>query len=69
MSEFFNFDAFVSDCLIIGVDFSSREDDIIVVTRRVEDKTYVLNMFKNEEAKELYNKLIGVKNEQINKME
>ena len=61
MNEFFNFDAFVSDCLIIGVDFSPREDDIIVVTRRVEDKTYVLNMFKNEEARELYNKLIGVK--------
>lgn len=61
MSEFFNYDAFVNDCLVIGVDFSPREDDVIVVTRRVEDKTYVLNMFRNEEARELYNKLIGIK--------
>ena len=51
MSDFFNYDAFVND--------------VIVVTRRVEDETYVLNMFKNEEARELYNKLIGENNERI----
>lgn len=59
MSEFFNFDSFVNDCLVIGVDFSPNEDDVLVVTRRVENDTYVFNQFRNEEARELYNKLIG----------
>ena len=61
MSEFFNFDAFVNDCLTIGVDFSPHDEDTLVVMRRVEDDIYVLNQFRNEEARELYNKLIGVK--------
>lgn len=59
MSKFFDCEAFVSDCLVIGVDFSPNEDDVLVVTRRVENDTYVLNQFRNEEARELYNKLIG----------
>ena len=59
MSKFFDCDAFVSDCLMIGVDFSPNEEDSLVVMRRVENDTYVLNQFRNEEARELYNKLIG----------
>ena len=59
MSKFFDCETFVSDCLVIGVDFSPNEDDVLVVMRRVENDTYVLNQFRNEEARELYNKLIG----------
>ena len=57
--KFFNFDAFVSDCLMIGVDFSPNEEDSLIVMRRVENDIYVINQFRNEEARELYNKLIG----------
>ena len=49
----------LEDCLIIGVDFSPSDEDCLVVTRRQGDKTYVLNEFRNEEAVDLYNKLIG----------
>lgn len=51
----------ISDCLTIGIDFSPNDEDILVVMRREGDRTYVLNQFRNDEAKELYNKLIGVK--------
>ena len=75
MNEFFNFDAleraytyyssmkaeekYISDFLTIGVDFSPTDDGTLVVMRREGDRTYVLNQFRNDEAKELYNKLIG----------
>ena len=52
---------YISDYLMIGVDFSTHDEGALVVMRRVEDDTYVLNQFRNEEARELYNKLIGVK--------
>lgn len=53
----------VSDTLLIGVDFSPNDEGALVVMRRVEDDIYVLNQLRNEEARELYDKLIGVKNE------
>ena len=61
MNDFFDDTAFVSDCLMIGVDFSPNDEGALVVMRRVEDDTYILNQFRNEEARELYNKLIGIK--------
>ena len=51
----------VEDYLMIGVDFSPNNEGALVVMRRMEDDIYVLNQFRNEEARELYNKLIGVK--------
>lgn len=53
----------VEDCLIIGVDFSPNDTDMMMVMRRKGDETHIINLLKDEEAKEVYNKLIGVKNE------
>ena len=49
----------VSDALSIGVDFSPNERDVLVVMRKTGDEIYVVNMLKDEEAVEIYNKLIG----------
>lgn len=51
----------VEDCLIIGVDFSQNDTDMMMVMRRNGDETYIINLLKDEEAREIYNKLIGVK--------
>ena len=48
----------ISECLYIGVDFSSTDEDCLVVMRKDGDETYVVNQFRNDEALELYNKLI-----------
>lgn len=50
---------YTSDCLNIAVDFTPFDDNILVIMRRYGDKTYAVNQFRNEEAVELYNKLIG----------
>jgi hypothetical protein len=53
----------ISDCLTIGVDFEpDLKNGCLVVMRQNDDEIYVLNQFRNEEALELYNKLIGVRN-------
>ena len=52
----------VEDYLVISVDFSPNDDDILTVSKIKHNEIYVLNQFRNEEARELYNKLIGVKN-------
>lgn len=48
-----------SDCLIIGVDISPKEVSYIAVMRRVGNDTFVINRFVDDEAIELYNKLVG----------
>lgn len=54
----------MNDCLIVGVDFSTNDDtDMLIIMRRKGEKAYVVNLLKDEEALEIYNKLIGVKNE------
>lgn len=50
---------YISDCLTIAVDFTPFDDNILAVMRREGDKTYVLNQFRNDEALDIYNKLIG----------
>ena len=55
----------VEDCLIIGVDFSPNDTDIMMVMRRKGDETHIINLLKDKEAREIYNKLIGVKNERL----
>ena len=52
----------VEDCLIIGVDFSSNDTDMMMVMKNESDETHIINLLKDEEAREVYNKLIGVKN-------
>ena len=50
----------ISDCLTIGVDFSHNDRDMISVIRRKGDEMYVVNVLTDEEAVEVYNKLIGI---------
>lgn len=49
----------VEDCLIIGVDFAPNDTDMMMVMRRKGDETHIINLLKDEEAREIYNKLIG----------
>ena len=49
----------ISDCLYIGVDFAPDDDGTLVVMRRKGTDTDVINQFRNNEALELYKKLIG----------
>lgn len=60
---------YTNDCLLVGVDFSPNDTDMMMVMRRKGDEIYIVNLLKDEEALDIYNKLIGVKDEQINKME
>lgn len=54
----------IEDCLTIGVDFDSRTNyGVVTVGRHKNGKLYIINVLENDEARELYNKLIGVKNE------
>lgn len=52
-------DKYISDCLMISVDFSPYEDDILIVARGKNQEIHGLKVFRNQEAKDLYNKLIG----------
>ena len=52
---------YISDSLLIGVDFSLNDEDVVVVMRNMNNHVYVVNMIKNEEAREIYDKLIGIK--------
>ena len=58
-----NKEKYVNDCLIIAVDFTPFDDEILVVMRKEGNKMYAINQFRNEEAREIYNKLIGVRDE------
>ena len=49
----------VEDRLIIGVDFSDNDEDVLRVIKIKGNDVYIVNQFKNEEAVEIYNKLIG----------
>ena len=49
----------VEDCLIISVDFSPHDKDYLVVARRNGDTTHFINILTDDEAVEIYNKLIG----------
>lgn len=75
MSEFFSFEKLkkvameyksmpkeengICDSLHIRVDFEPNGCGALVVMRRDGSDTYVINQFINDEALELYNKLIG----------
>lgn len=56
----------VNDCLTLGIDFMpDLENGCLVVMRQRGDDIYVVNQFRNDEALELYNKLIGVKENEL----
>ena len=47
-----------SGALIVSWDFSgSPDNDILLVGKRVEGKTEVINAYQGEEAREIYKKL------------
>lgn len=51
----------IEDCLIIGVDFDSRTDNgVLTVGRHKDGKLYIINILENDEALDIYNKLIGI---------
>ena len=49
----------IQDCLTIGVDISPNDVPYIAVMRNIGNVTSVINRFVDDEAIELYNKLIG----------
>lgn len=55
----------VEDCLIIGVDFAPNDTYMMMVMRRKGDETHIVNLLKDEEAREVYNKLIGENNGKV----
>ena len=52
---------YINDTLFVGVDFSQNDEDVMVVSRNINNQIYVVNIIKNKEAREIYNKLTGDK--------
>ena len=50
---------YVEDMLYVSVDFSPNDTDMLMVMRRKGDITNIINLLKDEEAIEVYRKLIG----------
>lgn len=49
----------MDDCLFIGFDKHKGERTCLIIMRRDGETINVVNMFKDEEAEELYKKLIN----------
>ena len=54
-----NMNKYVEDMLYVSVDFSPNDTDMLMVMRRKGDITNIINLLKDEEAIEVYRKLIG----------
>lgn len=52
---------YINDTLFVGVDFSQNDEDVMVVSRNINNQIYVVNIIKNKEAREMYDKLTGDK--------
>lgn len=50
----------IEDYLIIGINFHPNDTDMMMVMRRKGDETHIINLLKDEEARAVYSKLIGV---------
>ena len=59
--ERFRRNTYINDTLFVGVDFSQNDEDVMVVSRNINNQIYVVNIIKNKEAREIYNKLTGDK--------
>ena len=46
-----------SDVLIVAVDFSPTDDDLLMVTREKNGNAEIIKVLTNEEAVEVYDKL------------
>lgn len=52
---------YINDTLFVGVDFSQNDEDVMVVSRNINNQIYIVNIIKNKEAREMYDKLTGDK--------
>lgn len=54
--------SYLSDSLLIGVDFSEKDKGVLIVgKKRLNESVEIINAFQGEEARELYEKLITKK--------
>lgn len=51
----------INESLIIGVDFSNRDDGVLIVGRQKNGEVTIINAFQGEKAFDIYEKLISVK--------
>ena len=51
----------INESLIIGVDFSKRDDGVLIVGRQKNGEVTIINAFQGKEAFDIYEKLISVK--------
>ena len=51
----------INESLIIGVDFSKRDDGVLIVGRQKNGDVTIINAFQGKEAFDIYKKLITVK--------
>ncbi len=56
-----NKDKCISDTLVISVDFSPYDNDLLIVARNDKGSLNILKIFKDEEARGLYEELTGEK--------
>lgn len=51
----------INESLIIGVDFSERDNGVLIVGRQKNGEVTIINAFQGKEAFDIYEKLITVK--------
>ena len=51
----------INESLIIGVDFSERDNGVLIVGRQKNGEVSIINAFQGKEAFDIYEKLITVK--------
>lgn len=51
----------INESLIIGVDFSKRDDGVLIVGRQKNGEVTIVNAFQGKEAFDIYEKLITAK--------
>ena len=51
----------INESLIIGVDFSKRDDGMLIVGRQKNGEVTIINAFQGKEAFDIYEKLITAK--------
>lgn len=51
----------INESLIIGVDFSKRDDGVLIVGRQKNGEVTIINAFQGKEAFDIYEKLITIK--------
>lgn len=51
----------INESLIIGVDFSERDNGVLIVGRQKNGEVTIINAFQGKEAFDIYEKLITIK--------